>query len=167
REMQDEFFERHALVLDTSGDRSCAERFEEAVSVAASFASTLDTRECLLDLVFIGERPHRLTAGRGLASAVRLLEALAAAQPSPPAAFDRLARSVLAQAHEHAGAILVLLDWDEARAALVRGLRSQGVAVLAFVLVERGAQPPVRSPWLRVLEVGRVGEDLVRAVARP
>src|SRR4051812_24258717 len=44
KEYESEFFERHALVLDTSsGGDSPA--FEEAVSIAASFVYTIDTQE--------------------------------------------------------------------------------------------------------------------------
>jgi len=167
KEYQDEFFERHALVLDTFGGPACAERFEEAVSVAASFAATIDTRECLLDLMFVGERPYCITAGRGLAPAARLLEALAGARLSKHGAFEQLARAVLAGRAAHAGAILVFLDWDDARADLVQRMRAAGVAVLAWIVVDPGAPRPAESAWLRVLEAGRVQQDLARARPHP
>jgi len=44
KEFEDEFFVRHALVLDTFIDDPHSELFEEAVSVAASFASTVLTQ---------------------------------------------------------------------------------------------------------------------------
>jgi uncharacterized protein (DUF58 family) len=74
KEYQDEYFERHALVLDTfargNGKRRGEERqFEEAVSIAASFACTIETRESLLDLMFIGNEAHSYTTGRGQLSA--------------------------------------------------------------------------------------------------
>jgi uncharacterized protein (DUF58 family) len=53
KEYQDEFFERHALVLDTGTRRGEDAAFEEAVAVAASFVHTIDTQECLLDLLFV------------------------------------------------------------------------------------------------------------------
>ena len=54
KEFEDEFFVRHALVLDTFTDDPHSEAFEEAVSVAASFACTVLTQESLLDLLFVG-----------------------------------------------------------------------------------------------------------------
>jgi uncharacterized protein (DUF58 family) len=42
KEFEDEFFMRHALILDTFTDRPHSEVFEEAVSVAASFACRVD-----------------------------------------------------------------------------------------------------------------------------
>ena len=67
KEFQDEFFVRHALVLDTCGARRGGRAFEEAVSVAASFACSIQTQESLLDLLFVGPQAYCFTAGRGLA----------------------------------------------------------------------------------------------------
>jgi hypothetical protein len=53
KEYQDEFFERHALVLDTGTRRGEDAAFEDAVALAASFVYTIDTQECLLDLLFV------------------------------------------------------------------------------------------------------------------
>ena len=66
KEFEDEFFVRHALVLDTFTDEPHSEILEEAVSVAASFACTVLTQESLLDLLFVGNRSYCFTAGRGL-----------------------------------------------------------------------------------------------------
>ncbi len=77
KEFADEFFVRHALVLDTFGDHPQGELFEEAVSVAASFACTIQTQESLLDLLFVGAEAYCFTAGRGLAHADQMLEILA------------------------------------------------------------------------------------------
>lgn len=50
--------------------------FEEAVSVAASFACTLRNQESL-DLMFVGAKAFLFTAGRGVAHTDQLLEILA------------------------------------------------------------------------------------------
>ena len=44
KEFEDEFFVRHALVLDTFSDEPHSELLEEAVSVAASFACSVLTQ---------------------------------------------------------------------------------------------------------------------------
>ena len=54
KEFEDEFFVRHALILDTFCEAPEADRFEESVSVAASFACSLQTQDSLLDLLFVG-----------------------------------------------------------------------------------------------------------------
>src|SRR5204862_6450540 len=61
KDFQDEFFVRHALILDTFTEPDDLAVFEEAVSVAASFACTVDTQESLLDLLFIGPQAFTFT----------------------------------------------------------------------------------------------------------
>jgi uncharacterized protein (DUF58 family) len=159
KEHQDEYFERHALVLDTfaAGD---AAAFEEAVSIAASFVYTIDTRECLLDLMFVGAQAYTHTAGRGQMQMGNLLEVLAGVQPCSDKPFSTLAHAAAAQRRSLTGCICVLLGWDEERAGLVRRLRSQGIAVRAIAV----SRAPVADPpeWLLVVAPGRVQEGLAR-----
>jgi uncharacterized protein (DUF58 family) len=54
KEFQDEYFVRHALVLDTFCEAARDALFEEAVAVAASFACTVPDQDSLLDLMFVG-----------------------------------------------------------------------------------------------------------------
>ena len=77
KEYQDEFFVRHALVLDTFGGPAEEEIFEEAVSVAASLAYTIQTQDSLLDLMFVGPEAYCFTSGRGVGHIDRVLEVLA------------------------------------------------------------------------------------------
>jgi uncharacterized protein (DUF58 family) len=163
REYQDEFFVRHALVLDTF-TRTDGERFEAAVSVAASLACALDTGEALLDLLFVGPRAYAFTAGRGLAHMDQLLEVLAAVRVCPDQPFAALHRLVLGRAAGLSGCLSVLLGWDEPRQAFVRELAAIGVPTLAVVvgmpgesLGATGASELVR---VRRVEVGRLAEGL-------
>jgi uncharacterized protein (DUF58 family) len=134
KEFQDEFFERHALVLDTGVAGSDDASFEEAVSVAASFVYAIDTRECLLDLLFVGGEVLTYTAGRGQMHLEHMLEVLAGVAPSAPDQFAGLARAVLAQRARLASCVLVLLAWDEPRRALAQALRRSGLEVRVLVV---------------------------------
>src|SRR5687767_14032685 len=160
REYQDEYFERHALVLDTFASAADDGRFEEAVSIAASLVYTIDTRECLLDLLFVGAEAYTHTAGRGQMQAGNLLEVLAGVRPCRDQPFATLANAVLAQRQALTGCICVLLGWDEGRADLVRRLRAHGVACRVVAV----SRTPVADPagWLLVVEPGRVQEGLAR-----
>jgi uncharacterized protein (DUF58 family) len=160
KEYQDEYFERHALVLDTFASARDDAVFEEAVSVAASFAYTIDTRECLLDLMFIGAEAYTYTAGRGQMQTGSLLEVLAGVQPCRDKPFALLGAAVLARRQALTGCICVLLGWDEARAGFIRQLRSHGVATRAIAV----CREPVRDApgWLLAVEPGRVQEGLAR-----
>src|SRR5262249_52154644 len=81
KEFEDEFFVRHALVLDTFATPEQGLAFEEAVSVAASFVSTVETQESLLDLMFVGAQAVCCTTGRGVSNAEHALGILASVQP--------------------------------------------------------------------------------------
>jgi uncharacterized protein (DUF58 family) len=169
KEFEDEFFVRHALVLDTFTDDPRSELFEEAVSVAASFACTVITQESLLDLLFIGPKAYCFTAGRGLAHADQMLEILASVRACGDESFARLERLVLEHAPRVSGCICVLLGWDAARQDLVRKLKRLGLPLLVLALVESGqgraldAGPLSDEPGrLHPLELGRIEQDLAK-----
>lgn len=169
KEFEDEFFVRHALVLDTFTDRPHTEEFEEAVSVAASFACTVLTQESLLDLLFVEKQAYCFTAGRGLAHADQMLEVLASVQPSHGQPFATLEKLVIEHASIVSGCICVLLAWDEARQQLVRKLKAFGLPVLVLVIQVAGKATvldpgPLRDEPERLvaLEAGRVEQRLAR-----
>jgi uncharacterized protein (DUF58 family) len=170
KEYEDEFFVRHALVLDTFSTDPYSESFEEAVSVAASFACTIQTQESLLDLLFVGTEAYCLTAGRGLAHADQILEVLASVRARLDAEhFTGLEELVLNHASRVSGCICVFINWDEPRRQLVRKLRLLGIPLLVLLIVERGLAkdvevgPMADDPQnFRVLEVGSIEEGLAR-----
>jgi uncharacterized protein (DUF58 family) len=158
REYQDEFFERHALLLDTGRDEGEDAAFEEAV--AASFVYTIDTRECLLDLLFVGERVHAYTAGRGQLSAEHLLEVLAAVAPTPREEFDEMARVARLRMGAMSSCILVFVSWDRERRELAQALIAAGLTVRAVLV---SSQDPESQPaWLHVLRPGEIEAGLAR-----
>ncbi|MDB6108598.1 MAG: conserved repeat protein, partial [Pedosphaera sp.] len=138
KEFEDEFFVRHALVLDTFSDQPHSEVFEEAVSVAASFACTIRTQESLLDLLFVGSQAFCFTSGRGLAHADQMLEILASVRGCPDQPFRSLDHLVLDHLASVSGCICVLLAWDEERREFVKKIKTLGMPVLVFVIVPSG-----------------------------
>lgn len=157
KEFQDEFFERHALILDTSTDRGEDPAFEEAVAVAASFVYAIDTRECLLDLLFVGGEVRTYTAGRGQLQLEHMLEVLAGVGPSAPADFADLARAVLAQRAGLTSCIVVLLEWDQARQNFVDALGRTGAELRVLLISETAAAPP---PGVTLLHPASIGAGL-------
>lgn len=165
KEFEDEFFVRHALVLDTFTDDPRSEAFEEAVSVAASFACTLIAQESLLDLLFVGPQAYCFTAGRGLAHSDQMLEILASVRACPDEPFDRLEHLVAEHVAAVSGCICVLLAWDGPRRKLVEELRGVGVPVMVLLVVEPGTKAQVTGETLadiHVLEAGKIEEGLAR-----
>lgn len=165
KEFQEEFFVRHALVLDTFVPPGHGELFEEAVSVAASFACAVDTQESLLDLLFVGTEAYCSTAGRGVGQIDQLLEVLACVRPCATRPFQDLHDLVLRRAAAISGCICVLLAWDEPRRHFIRELRGRGVPALALVLatpLPAGASASAADEPVHRLETGRIAEGLAR-----
>jgi uncharacterized protein (DUF58 family) len=167
KEYQDEFFERHALVLDTGGLHGEDAAFEDAVAIAASFVYTIDTNECLLDLLFVGhgagDVQHGIrayTAGRGQMQSEHMLEALSAVAPSEPGAFANLARAVIGRRDSLSSVILILLAWDEERRKLAAALQASGAEVRALLVCARTARPSDAPAWVTVLHPGEIEEGL-------
>ncbi len=167
KEHQEEFYARQALILDTFSTSAHSDRFEEAVSIAASLVCALQTQESLLDLLFVGDRSYRFSSGRGTSSYDHLLEILAAVQTCRDKTFDAIAAPVFAHMHLFSGCICVLLAWDEPRRALIRGLKDRGVPLLVIVVAEDDPSPPMDPGPLKgfendfmVVKIGRIEEGL-------
>lgn len=171
KEFEDEFFVRHALVLDTFVPPGAKPRFEEAVAVAASFACTLPDQESLLDLLFVERDAFCFTAGRGLAHVQQLLEILASVQPCPHGFFDDLREVVIRHSTVVTSCICVFLEWDTPRRILVRDLCRLGVPVSVFLLTSTPAltaqavhlEPGMDLASLHTLRMEHIQEDLMKS----
>jgi uncharacterized protein (DUF58 family) len=169
KEFEDEFFVRHGLVLDTFTASPYSTVFEEAVSVAASFACTLLTQESLLDLLFVGAQSYCFTAGRGLAQTDQILEILASVRSCQDQPFNTLEHLVLKHTSVLSGCICIFLAWDEERREFVRKLRMLGVPLRVVVITapdhsdELEPGPMREDPdAFQVLEAGRIEEGLAK-----
>ncbi len=169
KEFEDEFFVRHALVLDTFTDHPHSEVFEEAVSVAASFVCTVQTQESLLDLLFVGPQSYCFTAGRGLAHAEQMLEVLASVQACREQPFRTLEHLVLTHLSSLSGCICVFVAWDDDRRGFIEKLKRLGVPLLALVIVEPGQSTALDPGPLRdqphcfhALEIGQIEQGLAK-----
>lgn len=160
KELEDTFFPRHGLLLDTFPDAGDDDLFEGAVSVAASFVAAVDTRECLIDLMFISGRERVVTAGRGVGRAESLLEVLAGVESSPEPEFESLNKLVLRHAEDLAGCLAILSGWSEERARLLRRISAFGIEIAAIVVChEPPASPPPRVHFVRSAQIAK---DLMR-----
>lgn len=167
KEFEDENFVRHALVLDTYADTDHGEIFEEAVSVAASFACSIQTQESLLDLLFVGAESYCFTSGRGLAHGDQMLEILASVRACRQRSFAALESLVVQHALSVSGCICVLIAWNKERQDFVRKLRLLGVPMLVLLVTAPGTRRPDPGPMrdqpenFHVLEVGKIQEGLL------
>ncbi len=136
REFQDEFYERHALILDTFASPTQRQRLEEAVAIAASFVCTLETQECLLDLMFVSQKAYRYTAGRGQMQTEDMLEVLAGVREPVHQEFAELHDVVLENRGALSSCIIILLDWDESRKQLIDDLHGTGLPIRVILISE-------------------------------
>ena len=171
KEFEDEFFVRHALVLDTFTEHYHSEVFEEAVSVAASFACVIQTQESLLDLLFVGTQSYSFTSGRGLAHADQMLEILASVRPCSGQPFSALEHLVLNHLKVVSGCICILMAWDQERRNFVEKLNTLGIPLRVLVIVppeksgELDAGPMRNEPdKFHVLEAGRIESGLAKLI---
>ncbi len=164
KETQPEYLTRNALVLDTivTGDKD--PQFEEAVSVAASFLCSMDLHETLLDLIFVGDRPYKYTAGRGVGTHNSLVKVLSCAQRSARADFNSLEASVMQNIGQVSGCILVFVGFDEQRQKLVNRLVVSGVKARVFVICEvdevAGLRGEHSSGGITFLPMGQIEQEL-------
>jgi uncharacterized protein (DUF58 family) len=168
KEFQREYLVRQALILDTFLEEANSPVFEEAVSIAASFALELNSQDSLLDLLFVGPRAFSITAGQGVAQVSHMLEILASVQPCTKAKFGQLEEIVLRQIALVSGAVCIFLKWDEDRKSLVEQIDSLGIPQLILILKKSGEKDSVikleRSRFARiaVIDSGKVQEDLTK-----
>jgi uncharacterized protein (DUF58 family) len=167
KEFEDACFPRYGLVLDNCVDDGDAEVFEEAVSVAASFAAAIDTKRSLLDLMFIKDEAIVMTAGQGLAKAEKMLEVLAGVEAEREENFESLRRLVASYQDDFSACLGVFPGWTPERASFVKSLATSGLEVVCMIVCRHEHKTaallkrhPVPCRAL-LLELGRVQEQLM------
>jgi len=174
REFEDEYFVRHALVLDThapAGHDSGEAVFEEAVSIAASLIRSMSLSESILDLMFVGNRVYSFPWGRGVAGAGKLLEVLACVQPCPGREVSELLAHIRENLDQLSGSILIFLDWDEVREQMAVQMQAAGIPVQVILvcpdddetrerLTEKIRMSEADLPSISIITVGRAEEEL-------
>ena len=167
KEYEDVFFPRYGLVLDTFAPAEDSDLFEEAVSVAASFAASIDTRETLLDLMFIRDEAYILSAGRGEERIDKILEVLAGVTCEPHSDFESLQKLVLRYQDDLTACICIFTGWSEQRRDTVSRLHRAGIELKIICIcrsLEESQQLHQRYPspspiqWLRM---DHIQQDLI------
>jgi uncharacterized protein (DUF58 family) len=161
KEFQDEFFVRHALILDTFTENAHGELFEAAVSVASSFASAPHSEEILLDLMFIGTQAYCFNSGRGLAHTDQLLEILACVEACTDKPFESLYPLIREHTASLSGSVCILLNWDESRQKLIKILKQAGIPVLVFIISDTKLEiDQNKFPNVQVLHIDTIAKEL-------
>ncbi len=167
KEFQDEFFVRHALILDTFEPNGETDVFESAVSVAASFVDAFQSQEALLDLMFVEDRAYCFSCGRGLSDTGRMLEILADVTACRDKPFESLWPIVFENAAHLSGCLCVLLGWDETRRNFVRQLQAMHLPMCVIIIKDSQSEKEIdpdpthdQTAAFHVLETGSIKEGL-------
>ncbi len=172
KEEQDEFFVRHALILDTFQQQlKYSDILDEAIAIAASLACEVQTQESLLDLMFVGHEAYCFTFGRGISYTEKMLEILASVISCQDKNFDSLIPVITEKISLLSGCICIFLDWDNSRQNLVNYLTKVGVDVLVLILTypekaslnnfDFSSMQSDRVTF-RVLKLGNMQEELMK-----
>lgn len=161
KEFQDEFFVRHALILDTFIEQENSPIFEAAVSVAASLVCAQQDHEALFDLMFVGPQTYCFQGGRGLAHTDTFLEILAVVKACTDKPFDTLHTLILSHLHAISSCLCIFLTWDAPRQQLAHQLRQVGIPIHVFIISDKVV--PIESSFNNtyVLHPDKLGSQLV------
>ena len=159
KELEDTFYPRYGLVLDTFPGSPDEQLFEVMISVAASFIVGLDRNDSLLDLMFIADEAHTVTAGRGLERTGKLLEILAGVKQEQAPRFTDLSSTIIRNRKSLTSCILVLNGWDDDRADFVKTLQSAGVICVPLIVGQDEPLADLPGHWL---DFENIAADLLR-----
>jgi len=170
KEEQDEFFVRHALILDTFQGVKYSEILEEAIAIASSLACEVQTQESLLDLMFVGNEAYCFTFGRALSHTDKMLEILASVVACRDKSFDSIIPLVMERISLLSGCICIFLDWDETRQKLVNYLKVMGIHTLVLIIIDpEGNLENFDSESMNdelatfnILKLGKIQEELMK-----
>jgi uncharacterized protein (DUF58 family) len=136
KEFEDEYFVRHALILDTFLTSGNETLFEAAVSIASSYVSSLQTYDSILDLMFVGNRIYSFSSGRGLACSEKMLEILACVEPCEDKTAFELVPTLQSNIKNFSGSICIFLGWQEGHKKIYQIFKRALVPVSIIVLAE-------------------------------
>ncbi len=169
KEYQDEYFVRHAIVLDTFAPTDYSEKFEEAVSVTSSIALSYKTQDAILDLMFAGPQVYCFTTGRGISQVEKILQILATVQTCTDKPFSILKNSILSRVALLSSCICIFIDWDDERKDLVEQLAKHNIPLMVLIIREEEANEKQEMFQIKAgnvnfhcLRVGKISEGLMQ-----
>lgn len=149
REFQEEYLARMALIVDTTVNAPGALRrffsvkehvyrdLEAALSLAAAISEHLLKGDFVVDLFAAGPEIYHLKTGRSLSQFENILDILACIDPCHSECFGSLKPEILSEIASIGSVVLILLKWDDTRAALVRQLVESGTVVKTIIIYDK------------------------------
>ncbi len=145
KEYQEEYFVRHALIMDTFVTDPASEeeslRFEAAISLTASISSHISLQDFIVDIFAAGPRVYYFSAGRSLAHLDNILEILATIEPNSEAPFLNFEPLLMERLGMISSILMVLIDMDPRREDLLMRLKLLGVPIKVLHLYSTESEP--------------------------
>ena len=167
KEFEDEYFVRHALILDTFLSSGNETLFESAVSIASSYISPRQNHESILDLIFAGNRAYSFSWGRGLGYFEKMLEILACIEPVEDKTIFELVPTLQADLKKFSGSICIFLGWEEGHKKIFQMFKQALVPIFVIVLAEDKLKMEEKifqdmnlMGHIKVVESGQIQEEL-------
>ena len=159
KQFHEEYFVRLAVIVDTEVPASGSDDiFEAAVSKTAAIAEFLSRQEYLIDIFAVGTTVYHFQSGRAIAHFENILEILACLEPTPEVDWKTLWNELLAEAAKLTAIVVVLLTWDEQRAAFINQLKAVGVGVRVLLVSDQESVP---------IPVGLTAEEFIHLSPKP
>jgi len=136
KEFEEEYFVRHALILDTFLATENETVFEAAVSIASSYISSIQIHESILDLMFVGNQTYSFSSGRGLAHSDKMLEILACVEASEDKTISALVPALQSNIKQISGSICIFLSWQKDHKKIYQMFQQSQVPLFIIVLAE-------------------------------
>lgn len=140
KEFQDEYFVRHALLVDTCSTPGNELIFEACISIAASYIVSMKNVESVFDLLLMGGQSHAFSWGRGLGSMEKMIEILACAEPFENGTVQDLLPVLESTIHQLSSTICIFPDWQPAHQTIYQCLKTAAIPVHILVLTENKAK---------------------------
>lgn len=160
RENEDQFFVRHALILDTFQVEPTTARFETAISIAASLACSTRTQDSMLDLMFVEDKAYCFSTGRNIDHTSKMLEMLACMEPCTHHSFKDLYPLVAEHCALLSGCICIFQSWNPERRELIKILQERGVPVKILIVTEGEEQIEDNEFNLQLIDANAPEEGL-------
>ena len=167
KEFEQEYFVRQALIVDTASGSSSELLFESAVSIAASYICSLQARESILDLMFVGNRLYSFSSGRGLAQREKMLGIMACVESCTDKTILELVPALRSGINNISSAICIFLDWQDDHKKIIQVFKEARVPVFIVVVTddklkmeEKIFQDGIPPAHIRVVEKDQIQERL-------
>lgn len=142
REFREEYFVRLAVVLDVEARTAKGEaQLDRAISLTAGIIEALSRLDYVVDIFAAGAEVYRFQAGRALSSLENILEVLSCLESCRRMDTSALEEVLLPETPNLSAVVLVMMEWDDDRAQIVKRLKSRGLAVRIF-MTRRTTSPP-------------------------